>query len=230
VEAMSYIEQLSCKRNKCAGEMMVPLKLIAKGGSVILVARCPKCHASYKRILTLSDKKGWLSMLSRPFFQCDVCGTPNEDNYVIADSWQYDRVKTVTVCKNCRKKRAKVASKILWTDIVKTVKGPSEPPAPEPSWTAGPKCSSCDAPIRSGAIFCSNCGSTVEEKKEAVPSAAPPKEHICPTCHEEYDEGSIFCSVCGQELVCDKCGAAIREGALFCTSCGDAVTKGELSE
>ncbi len=247
---MSYLDQLSCKRKNCAGELMVPIKLIMKGGSVIYVARCPRCHVSYKKILPVSDKQGWLPLVAKSFFQCDSCGTPNEDNYMMVGSnyaaWHSARVKTITTCKNCRKRRAKVVSKVIWNDIIKEIKGPVELPAPEincphcgnkmePGAKACPDCkkdvicSACGAPIASGAMFCSSCGEKVVTYTVPV-SEGPTKDNVCPTCQEEYDEGSIFCPVCGQELVCDKCGNVNREGALFCTNCGDAVTKGELSE
>ena len=246
---MSYQEKLSCKRKKCSMDLTVPMKLIVKGNSLIDVTRCPRCHETYKRILPMSDKKGWIRLVARPFFQCDVCGTANEDNYHVVGGnynlWHANRLKTITVCRNCRKKRAKVVSRTLWPEIVGEIKGPAEIPAPElncphcdaaisegtktcPTCKKDLLCSTCGAPTAPQASFCSSCGDKVIGIE--APAVGPPKERICPACHEQYDEGSIFCSVCGQELMCDKCSSVIREGALFCTNCGDAVTKGDLSE
>lgn len=242
----SYEDKLSCKKKKCrakaSGALTVPLKLITKGDKLLDIARCPICHDSYKVVLGMSDRDKWIPLIGKAFFTCDVCGTLNEDGWQVTGS---DRLKVITTCKSCRKKRAKVISRNLWDDVVSQIKKPIEPPAPELKCphceapiTEGQKvcpkcnteilCDKCGSLIAPGAGFCSNCGDKVE--KFEPPPTTPPLERECPTCSEEYPEGAKFCAVCGQELVCDKCGAPIREGAQFCTQCGDPVQKGSLSE
>ncbi|NVM53944.1 MAG: zinc ribbon domain-containing protein [Candidatus Helarchaeota archaeon] len=256
---MSYEEKIACKRKKCAGTLTVPIKIIQKGSSAIVVSRCPSCHASFKTILSLENKDKWGPIVGKQFFVCDVCGTYNPDNWQYSGSgygmsmwhpyWYWtnrqERLKITIQCRNCRKKRKKVISSELWSDIAKIVEKPPEKPPVElqcphcrapisegakvcPSCNKEIACSKCGAAIAPGAKFCSSCGDKVE-KFEVPAVSAPPKENVCPTCNEEYDKGSIFCSVCGQEINCDKCGSEIQDGALFCTNCGDPVTKGDLS-
>ncbi len=252
---MNYREKFSCIRTKCGGQLTVPIKVVIKGKRVVEVARCPSCHRSYKYVLPLEEKDQWLPFIAQRFFDCDVCGTSNANN------WQYHghewhpywywahahRMRILIRCINCGKRRAKVASTQLWADIICPIEKPPETPKEHaltcphcnaeippdtkicPSCNLEIICDKCGAPILPNANFCRECGDPVQKIK--VPSDIDPyQERICPTCQEVYEEGSIYCPVCGQELICDKCGAVIREGALFCVNCGDEVKKGELSE
>jgi hypothetical protein len=235
---MSYTNKLICKRKKCQGQLTVPLKVIVKGDKVVDIARCPKCHESYKFVLPLRDKDVWLDMLGEPFFSCDVCGTLNPK-------------KILMTCINpkCRKRRAKVVSRAVWNELASFAKGeqPTTIPAPElkcphcgasitedtkfcPACKKEVICNKCGSPIIGGSSFCGSCGDKVETAAPAGAVSAEEKENVCPSCNEEVPEGSVFCGVCGQELVCDKCGANIREGAKFCGNCGDPVRAGDLSE
>jgi hypothetical protein len=253
---MSYLTRFNCIRTKCNDQLIVPIKLIVKGDNAVLVARCPACKRSYKYILPMAEKDEWLPILAPAFFMCDVCGTTNNTNWKYQDnmghpyrSWsnRANRVRIVLTCQQCGKRRAKIASVQLWTNLQRPLERVVEtPPAPTlkcphcdaeipedskicPSCKLELVCDKCGERILPSANFCRNCGDPVT--KIEIPGESDTfEERICPTCNEEYEEGSIFCSVCGQELICDKCGTAIREGAIFCVNCGDEVTKGELSE
>ncbi len=246
---MSYEKKLSCITKRCQNQLTVPIKVVVKGKVVVDVARCPKCHRSYKYLLPLDQKDQWMPWVTPGFFLCDVCGMSNADNWKYsgaAGAPSVNRIRIVMHCKNCRAARAKVASAQLWTDITKALeKTPEAPPVAKlicPHCAAEiplnskvcPKCSAtivckCGAPFIPDAQFCNQCGHPVE-KIEAKVTPEPSQEGVCPTCQEKFEQGSAFCSVCGQELFCDKCGAPIREGALFCCNCGDPVRKGKLSE
>ncbi|HUX99439.1 MAG TPA: zinc ribbon domain-containing protein [Candidatus Deferrimicrobium sp.] len=250
---MSYTNKLVCKRKKCQGQMTVPLKVIVKGDKVVDIARCPKCHESYKFILPLRDKDVWMEMLGEPFFECDVCGTANPKNWQVMGGdyamRHAERLKILMTCGKCRKRRAKVVSRALWNELAgfAKVEQPAEIPSPEmkcphcnASITEDTKfcptckkeiiCNKCGAPIIGGSLFCGSCGDKVETLAPTGAISAEDRENICPSCNEDVPKGSVFCGVCGQELVCNKCGAKIREGAKFCANCGDPVRAGDLSE
>ncbi len=108
----NYPEELSC--HKCR-ERTIPKKLVLKGKIYVNVARCPSCHNAFKYSLPLSEKSQWVPLICQDFFRCYVCGTLNEEK------WQLIRTrtlcKTVTQCKRCRVKYAKVVSTDLWGSI-----------------------------------------------------------------------------------------------------------------
>ena len=247
---MSYQEKLSCRQKKCGKALTIPLKLVVKADKLVDIARCPKCHESYKLILPLKDKDQWLPLIGKSYFACDVCGTANEDNWQIVGGdvmlANAQRLKTITKCKQCGKLRAKILSKALWEGVVAQIKKPAELPPTHlkcpscgaevaedakvcPKCRIELKCDKCGASILPGAKFCAACGDIVEKIAEPV-SGTPPKAILCPSCQEDNEPDSSFCSVCGQELVCDKCHKPIREGASFCSNCGDPVKKSNLSE
>ncbi|MHA1276202.1 MAG: zinc ribbon domain-containing protein [Candidatus Helarchaeota archaeon] len=253
---MSYLTKFNCIRTKCNDQLIIPIKIVVKGDKGILIARCPKCHRSYKYILPMAEKDEWIHILAPGFFMCDVCGASNDRNWSYqGQQWhpywywahQTDRIRIVITCQNCGKRRAKVSSAQVWADLQKPLKAPTEMPPvstlicphceveiPEgskfcPNCKVEIICDKCGAPILPGANFCRSCGDPVE-KIEISEKDEPYKDYVCPTCQEEFEEGIIFCPVCGQELICDKCGTRVREGAIFCVNCGDEITRGELSE
>ena len=267
---MEIIEKMICKRKKCEEEIMIPLKIIAKGTGVVVVARCFKCKKSQKFLFPLDTKEQWLPELAPLFLSCDVCGADNLDNWEYVgtsyDFWtprpyyrhgfgmhhpfvdysNLERLKIGIKCKNCGKKRTKVISSELWSDLkIQTVdvKNPPQSQLKCPHCNAdiskGEKvchackveivCDKCGMPIAPLAKFCSNCGDPVSKIEPPIEIDSE-TTHICPTCHEVHEKSVRFCYICGQELICDKCGKDIQEGASFCTFCGDPVEKGELSE
>ena len=188
---MSYLDKLTCKNSKCSGQTIVPIKLIQKGSGIVMVGRCPNCHNSMKLLLPLgSAKDQWLSIIGEKFFCCDVCGADNQNNWEYAGSgvnmwhpyWYWnnmqERLKIKFKCPNCGKKRAKVITADLWSDISKTVEQQPEKPA------AALKCPHCDASITPDAKVCPSCK----------------KEIACNKCGNPIAPGGKFCSTCGDRV------------------------------
>ena len=57
---------------------------------------------------------------------------------------------------------------------------------------AGPRCSSCGAPLTAGAGFCTACGAPVQ--------AAPPAARYCTCCGKPLAENARFCVNCGAKV------------------------------
>ncbi|MHA1143311.1 MAG: double zinc ribbon domain-containing protein [Candidatus Helarchaeota archaeon] len=156
-----------------------------------------------------------------------------------------ERVKIVFKCPNCGKKRAKVADRKLWPQILRINKFKEIQETVETREqqeklqfeceqcgtilneddTSCPNCGAflrctCGAPIVPNAIFCLKCGQRFEDIKPPI------KELECPCCGEPVNEDLSFCRRCGQEIKCDKCGNPIVEGSNYCIVCGDPVQKG----
>ncbi|MBX7220930.1 MAG: zinc ribbon domain-containing protein, partial [Blastocatellia bacterium] len=66
------------------------------------------------------------------------------------------------------------------------------PPAQKPERS----CTSCQASLAAGAIFCSRCGSKVMEPIVDAVTGSP----TCPQCGLMNQSGSRFCSGCGQKF------------------------------
>ncbi|MBN2359520.1 MAG: AAA family ATPase, partial [Deltaproteobacteria bacterium] len=97
-------------------------------------------------------------------------------------------------------------------------------------------CPSCGAALRSGAKFCTGCGSKVV----AAPVAAAPPSSLqppttgapvcCAACGQPQRAGTKFCTACGASLSspppptqCPSCGHPLRPGSKFCTECGTTI-------
>jgi RNA polymerase subunit RPABC4/transcription elongation factor Spt4 len=212
---MIYQAQLTCKQKKCGTALTIPLKLVVKDDKLIDVARCSKCHDSYKFILPMNEKDQWLPLVGKAYFQCDECGTANEDNWKFAKDIMLVNtplVKTITKCKRCGKERAKIISRSLWEGVAAQIKTPTTPapaaaPAPAPA-AAPPRTAAPSRPIT------------------PPPTALPPTTRLkCPSCGTAVGVDAKICPKCRIELMCDKCGARILPGAKFCGACGDPVER-----
>jgi serine/threonine-protein kinase len=71
-------------------------------------------------------------------------------------------------------------------------------------------CGRCGRPLRTGARFCSSCGTLAEQQ-------------FCPSCRKPYRTTSRFCSFCGSDLKifpsCPNCQTLLRVKARFCSRC-----------
>ncbi len=138
---MNYEEKVICKKDKCDGALTVPIELLIEGTEVVDVARCPLCHKKYKFLLPNDDEDSWLPLIAARFFYCDNCGSDNIDNYKFGWVWQsisinevykheasspsliinkgnfQQKVKITIKCRKCGKKRGKVISSELWSDL-----------------------------------------------------------------------------------------------------------------
>ncbi|NVM52303.1 MAG: hypothetical protein HWN66_01285 [Candidatus Helarchaeota archaeon] len=123
-----YKEITKCDRETCAGFSLIPQKLTLKRDEAQLITQCLRCPDSYEVLLKLSEKELWLPLIKKGFFQCDRCGTLNDDNYTYSEKLL--KVRTVTRCRNCGKKYVKVISNIFWKDLVPAAKKLPIPPLP----------------------------------------------------------------------------------------------------
>lgn len=222
---MIYQAQLTCKQKKCGTALTIPLKLVVKDDNLIDVARCAKCHDTYKFTLPLNEKDQWLPLVGKAYFQCDECGTPNEDNWkfqgdVMVANTPY--VKTVAKCKRCGKERTKGMSRSLWEGVYAQIKTPAAPapapaPAPTPAPTPAPAPAPAPAPPRTA---------PPPPTAAPLPPVAPPPALLkCPSCGAKVGWDTKICPKCRIELMCDKCGSRILPGAKFCNICGDPVER-----
>lgn len=69
-------------------------------------------------------------------------------------------------------------------------------------------CPNCGKPVRPGAKFCGNCGTT-------MPAAAPPRAAAAPAAPLAQAEAPV----------CPHCGKPVRAGARFCQACGKEITQ-----
>jgi len=222
---MIYQAQLTCKQKKCGTLLTIPLKLVVKEDKLIDVARCSKCHDSYKFILPMNEKDQWLPLVGKAYFQCDECGTANEDNWKFAKDIMLVNtplVKTITKCKRCGKERAKIISRSLWEGVAAQIKAPAPAAAPTPAASAPA------APVPAAPARPAPARPAPARSVAAPPTSLPPTTRLkCPSCGAAVGADAKICPKCRIELVCDKCGARILPGAKFCGACGDPVEKME---
>lgn len=97
-------------------------------------------------------------------------------------------------------------------------------------------CTDCNAKIKTGTKFCTECGKPVDEtpqmapkveenqKEPEVPQSDLKSSNKCPNCNSELKADDKFCTECGFKIEtftnCPKCDAPIQQGTSFCTECG----------
>lgn len=96
-------------------------------------------------------------------------------------------------------------------------------------------CPVCGAALASGVVFCSTCGSRIEEVVQKKSD-----EKICPNCGRKGDRNTIFCTYCGtrmdgretmeeiekmSENICPNCGNKIKPDQMFCVKCGTKIPR-----
>ncbi len=96
------------------------------------------------------------------------------------------------------------------------------------------KCPACDKEFPPDAIFCTNCGTKLEEEK--VPEEVGTLR--CPSCGKEFSSDAVFCTNCGTRLegqktqtegesekTCSACGSKLPPAAVFCANCGKPLSQ-----
>lgn len=111
---MSFRNVLGCRNQSCERSIMIPYKLIIKGSQVVDVARCPRCKMSRKVLLPLSAKDRWIRPVAEAFLLCDSCG---DLTYIFDTQIGVYKIKVITKCMGCAKKRSKFVSRELWDEI-----------------------------------------------------------------------------------------------------------------
>ena len=120
---IDYQEKLNCLASTCVNIPITPVELRIKGNQVVNLYRCPSCHRGYKTLLSLDDKDSWMPLIRKSFFNCDSCGTSNEGNWEISGGEEAlktaQTLEIFTTCKNCKRHRVKVVSKLLLEDLTR---------------------------------------------------------------------------------------------------------------
>lgn len=96
-------------------------------------------------------------------------------------------------------------------------------------------CNKCNAKIKPGSNFCTECGKPVDEPhaengkvveldKKELPTSELKSDIRCPQCNHKFNSEDTFCTECGFKIDrisnCPKCNAPIQLGTSFCTECG----------
>ncbi|MBZ2165909.1 zinc ribbon domain-containing protein [Methanobacterium spitsbergense] len=92
------------------------------------------------------------------------------------------------------------------------------------------KCSNCGHESEKNKIFCTECGTKIEQISELIES----KQVInCPKCSIELPANTKFCTDCGtkidqqivldQEIICPKCSKKLPANSKFCKECGTKI-------
>lgn len=96
------------------------------------------------------------------------------------------------------------------------------------------RCPACDKEFPPDAVFCTNCGTKLEEEK--VPEEIGTLR--CPSCGKEFSPDAVFCANCGTRLeskktqaedesekTCSACGSKLPPSAVFCANCGKPLSQ-----
>ena len=96
-------------------------------------------------------------------------------------------------------------------------------------------CTECNAKIKPGSKFCTECGKPVEDTKSEAPQVSgTDKAEVsnsdsefgikCPHCNTQLKADDTFCTECGTKIEiitnCPECSTPIQPGTSFCTECG----------
>lgn len=92
------------------------------------------------------------------------------------------------------------------------------------------KCLTCNKEYPLDAVFCTNCGTRLEEEKALQEEVGTLR---CPSCGKGLPPDAVFCTNCGtrlereevqegtaDETICSACGHELPPSAVFCTNCG----------
>lgn len=108
-------------------------------------------------------------------------------------------------------------------------------------------CVTCNAPLKPGRKFCTNCGQKVEAAAQPASSTVEPSppasDFSCADCGTLLPAGSAFCTICGKSVnappvsfvapppppatldliakYCDGCGLGLPEETAVCPGCGN---------
>lgn len=173
---MTLEEQFRCKGVKCEGVLIIPIKLVRKGGLVTVLSLCPKCRRKYKGYLQMNERDNWIPLIRTLFLRCEVCGE------LLPNNWRYAgtsisgvsmsagrHIRLANPCPNCKRNDLKAVNELLWDFINPNPPPPPSQPIyiqPSSSMTVAPPvsvpsikyCSSCGSPVEPNTLFCKNCG------------------------------------------------------------------------
>jgi len=106
-------------------------------------------------------------------------------------------------------------------------------------------CTECNAKIKTGYKFCTECGKPVGDTKSKAPKVSgTDKTEVsnsdsefdikCPQCNNQLKADDTFCTECGTKIEiitnCPECSAPIQPGTSFCTECGTNIYENKPSE
>ncbi|TFF89428.1 MAG: zinc-ribbon domain-containing protein [Promethearchaeota archaeon] len=210
-----------CENEACGNNFTVPRKMVRRGNTIIIEARCPRCNRHHRYQLPYEQRYQWIPAIKDLLLRCEFCGTSNIDNYneygsssSISMSFSHEVIVKILInCKKCGRKSKKVYNKFLWDEIK------SQEYTKSMLIKHKPQSSS----------LCPFCGAYFS-----------PSSQVCPKCHSRVrcdncgvmikKKSAKFCNKCGNKLVsdteklfCENCGAPIVPGAQFCVECGNEI-------
>ncbi|MHA6482927.1 SPFH domain-containing protein [Paenibacillus sp. strain BS8-2] len=92
----------------------------------------------------------------------------------------------------------------------------------------GSSCANCHTANLQGAMFCSDCGTSLTAPVTPPPLTVLP--HVCDKCSKPLVASAKFCAHCGDRYhACPSCGADTPEGSSHCKDCGTSLPKSCVS-
>lgn len=166
---MDYEAKLKCKRAQCAGALTIPIRIMIKQESAIILTQCPKCRNKYRVMFPLPEQEHWLSLIEDLFNRCENCGMviPYEwKKYQVSASRGYylmhSNIKVSNSCPNCKRNGPKSIDEYIWSLFKSKSKPPPKIPV-APATSTNIFCVYCGSALTPHALFCHECGSKTDE-------------------------------------------------------------------
>ncbi len=121
---MEDVINVYCRMPLCSYALTIPVKMVFKGNYLIVASRCPKCKRGYKSIISIDDTDTY-STFFKVFFQCDICGADNSENWDFMDDFDVNKLMDISIlkiyfrCNNCNGFRTKTFPLSIFEEYLK---------------------------------------------------------------------------------------------------------------